>query len=113
MQQKQPDYLDRQALYESNARTYPRSIPVAVSRARGVRVTGTDGRTYLDCLAGAGTLALGQQKAQGADRGADARGAAPPRPSEYRCPLGIGGAENHHAASRATSSGSRKIPKTT
>lgn len=56
---EQPDYLDRQARYESNARTYPRSIPVAMSRAQGVHVTDTGGRTYLDCLAGAGTLALG------------------------------------------------------
>lgn len=56
---QQPDYLARQASYESNARTYPRSIPVAISRASGVRVTDTGGRTYLDCLAGAGTLALG------------------------------------------------------
>lgn len=54
-----PDYLGRQARYESNARTYPRSIPVAISRAQGVHVTDTGGRTYLDCLAGAGTLALG------------------------------------------------------
>lgn len=55
----QPDYLERQARYESNARMYPRSIPVAISRARGAHVTDTAGRTYLDCLAGAGTLALG------------------------------------------------------
>lgn len=59
VQPKQPDYLDRQARYESNARMYPRTIPITVSKASGVRVTDTEGHTYLDCLAGAGTLALG------------------------------------------------------
>lgn len=44
---------------ESGARTYPRSLPFAVERARGVEITDADGNTYLDCLAGAGTLALG------------------------------------------------------
>lgn len=51
--------LGRQAERESNARTYPRSIPVAVSEARGIHVWDADGRRYLDCLSGAGTLALG------------------------------------------------------
>lgn len=53
------DYLTRQARYESNARTYPRRLPLAIRRARGVHVTDTDGREFIDCLAGAGTLALG------------------------------------------------------
>jgi diaminobutyrate-2-oxoglutarate transaminase len=57
------DYLDRQEGYESNARTYPRSLPLAIRRAKGVRVTDVDGRVYLDCLAGAGTLALGHNHA--------------------------------------------------
>ncbi|RLV10422.1 aspartate aminotransferase family protein [Streptomyces griseocarneus] len=51
--------LDRQAHRESAARTYARSIPVAPVAASGAQVTGADGRTYLDCLSGAGTLALG------------------------------------------------------
>ncbi|GAA2718626.1 MULTISPECIES: diaminobutyrate--2-oxoglutarate transaminase family protein [Streptomyces] len=51
--------LDRQAQRESAARTYARSIPVAPVAAAGAEVTGADGRTYLDCLSGAGTLALG------------------------------------------------------
>ena len=59
VQQRQPDYLARQARYESNARMYPRTIPVTISEASGAHVTDTEGRTYLDCLAGAGTLALG------------------------------------------------------
>ena len=52
-------YLERQARLESNARTYPRSIPVAIGEAKGIRVKDVGGKTYLDCLAGAGTLALG------------------------------------------------------
>jgi diaminobutyrate-2-oxoglutarate transaminase len=52
-------YLERQECRESNARTYPRSIPIAIGEAKGIRVRDMEGRTYLDCLAGAGTLALG------------------------------------------------------
>ncbi|WP_396613753.1 diaminobutyrate--2-oxoglutarate transaminase (plasmid) [Haloferax sp. S1W] len=51
--------LSQQALRESNARTYPRHLPLAIDEARGVTVTDMDGNEYLDCLAGAGTLALG------------------------------------------------------
>lgn len=51
--------LDRQAQRESAARTYARTIPVAPVSAAGAQVTGADGKTYLDCLSGAGTLALG------------------------------------------------------
>ncbi|WP_433545894.1 diaminobutyrate--2-oxoglutarate transaminase family protein [Streptomyces sp. CA-294286] len=51
--------LDRQARRESSARTYARTLPVAPAKAAGAVVTGVDGRTYLDCLSGAGTLALG------------------------------------------------------
>lgn len=52
-------YLKRQARRESNARSYPRRFPLALKSASGCRVTDVEGRTYLDCLAGAGTLALG------------------------------------------------------
>jgi diaminobutyrate-2-oxoglutarate transaminase len=51
--------LRRQAQRESAARTYARSLPVVPVRARGMIVEGADGRRYLDCLSGAGTLALG------------------------------------------------------
>ncbi|WP_461009843.1 diaminobutyrate--2-oxoglutarate transaminase family protein [Streptomyces capparidis] len=51
--------LERQRHRESAARTYATTLPVAPVHARGAVVTGADGRTYLDCLAGAGTLALG------------------------------------------------------
>jgi diaminobutyrate-2-oxoglutarate transaminase len=52
-------YLGRQQKFESNARTYPRHLPLAIAKAQGLRVTDVDGRVYIDCLAGAGTLALG------------------------------------------------------
>ncbi|MER7496274.1 aminotransferase class III-fold pyridoxal phosphate-dependent enzyme [Streptomyces pharetrae] len=44
---------------EPAARTYPHALPVVPVRARGLTVEGADGRRYLDCLSGAGTLALG------------------------------------------------------
>lgn len=51
--------LARQALQESNARSYPRRIPLALKRAKGIHVEDVEGRRFIDCLAGAGTLALG------------------------------------------------------
>ncbi|WP_433886569.1 aspartate aminotransferase family protein [Pseudomonas vranovensis] len=51
--------LARQSLQESNARSYPRRIPLALKRARGIYVEDVEGRQFIDCLAGAGTLALG------------------------------------------------------
>src|SRR6266851_3464573 len=51
--------LARQAARESAARTYARHLPIVPVRAQGSWITGADGRDYLDCLAGAGTLALG------------------------------------------------------
>ncbi|MCS0635393.1 diaminobutyrate--2-oxoglutarate transaminase family protein [Streptomyces sp. LP05-1] len=53
------ELLQRQERRESAARTYARTLPVAPVHAAGAVVTGADGRTYLDCLSGAGTLALG------------------------------------------------------
>ena len=52
-------YLSRQQKLESNVRSYPRKLPLAIASASGVWVTDVEGRSYLDCLAGAGTLALG------------------------------------------------------
>ncbi|MBX8802565.1 diaminobutyrate--2-oxoglutarate transaminase family protein [Ochrobactrum sp. MR28] len=52
-------YLQRQARRESNARSYPRRFPIAVQSASGCTLTDSDGKTYIDCLAGAGTLAIG------------------------------------------------------
>ncbi len=51
--------LARQSRQESNARSYPRRIPLALKRAKGLYVEDVEGRTFIDCLAGAGTLALG------------------------------------------------------
>ncbi|WP_420864129.1 diaminobutyrate--2-oxoglutarate transaminase family protein [Streptomyces deccanensis] len=48
-----------QAARDSAARTYARSLPVVPVRARGLTIEDADGRRYLDCLSGAGTLALG------------------------------------------------------
>ena len=53
------EYVARQEARESNARTYARRLRIAVTRAKGVTLTDADGKTYFDCLAAAGTLALG------------------------------------------------------
>ncbi|MEU2155989.1 diaminobutyrate--2-oxoglutarate transaminase family protein [Streptomyces sp. NPDC019396] len=55
----QEGILRRQSLRESAARTYARALPIVPVRARGLTIEGADGRRYLDCLSGAGTLALG------------------------------------------------------
>jgi diaminobutyrate-2-oxoglutarate transaminase len=51
--------LERQDAHESSARSYPRRIPLALKRAHGIYVEDIEGRVFIDCLAGAGTLALG------------------------------------------------------
>ncbi|SDM54949.1 diaminobutyrate-2-oxoglutarate transaminase [Fictibacillus solisalsi] len=51
--------LKQQAHRESNARSYPRRIPIAIEEAEGIFVKDVNGKIYYDCLAGAGTLALG------------------------------------------------------
>ncbi|ANU36579.1 pyridoxal phosphate-dependent class III aminotransferase [Vibrio scophthalmi] len=48
-----------QAAHESAVRSYPRRLPIAIKQAYGVLVEDTRGQIFLDCLAGAGTLALG------------------------------------------------------
>lgn len=52
-------YLTRQSQMESNVRSYPRKLPLAIAKAQGCWVIDVEGTQYLDCLAGAGTLALG------------------------------------------------------
>ncbi|MDG9726893.1 aminotransferase class III-fold pyridoxal phosphate-dependent enzyme [Streptomyces sp. DH41] len=49
----------RQTAREPSARTYARALPVVPVRARGLTIEGADGRRYLDCVSGAGTLVLG------------------------------------------------------
>nr|WP_158205040.1 diaminobutyrate--2-oxoglutarate transaminase family protein [Halomarina oriensis] len=51
--------VDRQASRESNARTYPRYLPMAVDHAEGVELVDVEGNRYYDCLAGAGSIPLG------------------------------------------------------
>ncbi|EPV8284889.1 pyridoxal phosphate-dependent class III aminotransferase [Vibrio alginolyticus] len=48
-----------QAEHESEVRSYPRRLPIAIKKAFGCLVEDTRGQIFLDCLAGAGTLALG------------------------------------------------------
>ncbi|ASB90162.1 aspartate aminotransferase family protein [Bacillus sonorensis] len=52
-------FLEQQNKRESNARSYPRRFPLAMQTAEGIFVKDADGKQYYDCLAGAGTLALG------------------------------------------------------
>lgn len=49
----QSPLLERQSRQESNARSYPRRIPLALKKARGLLVEDVEGRTFIDCLAGA------------------------------------------------------------
>ncbi|MFI9275533.1 diaminobutyrate--2-oxoglutarate transaminase family protein [Kitasatospora sp. NPDC052896] len=53
------ELLARQSRRESNARTYPRRLPIAVRRAAGSYLEDLDGNVFLDFLSGAGVLALG------------------------------------------------------
>jgi diaminobutyrate-2-oxoglutarate transaminase len=56
---KSMELLRRQEARESNARSYPRRLPVALERGMGAYVEDVDGNVFLDFLAGAGVLALG------------------------------------------------------
>jgi diaminobutyrate-2-oxoglutarate transaminase len=53
------ELLDRQQKRESNARTYPRHLPIAIAEAAGSFVRDVDGNVFIDFLAGAGVLSLG------------------------------------------------------
>lgn len=53
------ELLERQKRQESNARSYPRRIPLVLEQAHGIYVRDSRGQVFVDCLAGAGTLALG------------------------------------------------------
>ena len=61
-------YLDRQIKVESNARSYPHRLPIAIRKAEGLYVTDVDGRVFMDCLCGAGTLALGHDTSSRSQR---------------------------------------------
>ncbi|BCN23824.1 pyridoxal phosphate-dependent class III aminotransferase [Vibrio alfacsensis] len=51
--------LIEQEEHESEVRSYPRRLPIAIKQAYGCLVEDSRGQIFLDCLAGAGTLALG------------------------------------------------------
>ena len=51
--------LQRQSEIESSARSYPRRIPISIKKAQGIYLEDSEGREFIDCLSGAGTLALG------------------------------------------------------
>ncbi|MGR2767688.1 pyridoxal phosphate-dependent class III aminotransferase [Photobacterium ganghwense] len=53
------ELLLSQEHYESEVRSYPRRLPLAIVKASGALVEDSRGQLFLDCLAGAGTLALG------------------------------------------------------
>jgi diaminobutyrate-2-oxoglutarate transaminase len=53
------ELLKRQESRESNARAYPRHLPIAIRRASGSYVEDLDGNVFLDFLCGAGVLSLG------------------------------------------------------
>jgi diaminobutyrate-2-oxoglutarate transaminase len=51
--------LARQDMRESNARSYPRNLPIAIARGSGAYVEDLDGNVFIDFLMSAGVLALG------------------------------------------------------
>ena len=51
--------LNRQHQYESNVRSYPRRIPIAIRRGSGSYVEDLDGNVFIDFLNGAGALPFG------------------------------------------------------
>ncbi len=53
------ELLGRQDARESNARTYPRRLPIAIARGSGSYLQDLDGNVFIDFLNGAGSLPLG------------------------------------------------------
>lgn len=53
------ELLKKQEQNESNARTYPRNIPIAIKYAEGSYIEDLDGNLFIDFLSGAGVLSLG------------------------------------------------------
>jgi diaminobutyrate-2-oxoglutarate transaminase len=54
-----PDRRERRRQRESSARSYSRRLPIRLASGLGALVWDDGGREYIDCLAGAGALALG------------------------------------------------------
>jgi diaminobutyrate-2-oxoglutarate transaminase len=53
------EMLAEQDELESSARTYPRSVPVAIEEGRGATMRDVDGNTFIDFFGGAGVLNVG------------------------------------------------------
>lgn len=53
------ELLAHQQRWESNARTYPRHLPIAIAEGFGSYIRDLDGNVFIDFLAGAGVLSLG------------------------------------------------------
>ncbi|HKU29849.1 diaminobutyrate--2-oxoglutarate transaminase family protein [Arthrobacter sp. NyZ413] len=53
------ELLARQERDESNARTYPRHLPIAIAEGAGAFVRDVDDNVFIDFLSGAGVLTLG------------------------------------------------------
>jgi diaminobutyrate-2-oxoglutarate transaminase len=53
------EMLAEQDELESNARSYPRSVPVAIEAGRGATMRDVDGNTFIDFFGGAGVLNVG------------------------------------------------------
>ncbi|MGP4002612.1 aspartate aminotransferase family protein [Streptomyces sp. 8N706] len=53
------ELLERQRRHESNARVYPRHLPIAIAEGFGSFVRDLDGNVFIDFLNGAGVLSLG------------------------------------------------------
>ncbi len=53
------EYLNFQSAHEGSAVSYPRGMPMALSRARGATVEDVDGNVYIDFFGGAGVMNVG------------------------------------------------------
>ncbi len=53
------EHLDFQSAHEGSAVSYPRGMPMALSRARGATVEDVDGNVYIDFFGGAGVMNVG------------------------------------------------------
>ena len=53
------ELLDEQERLESKARSYPRSVPIAIEEGRGATMRDVDGNTFIDFFGGAGVLNVG------------------------------------------------------
>jgi diaminobutyrate-2-oxoglutarate transaminase len=53
------EFLDYQSEHEGAAVSYPRAMPMAVSRAKGATVEDVDGNIYIDFFGGAGVMNVG------------------------------------------------------